>query len=54
MFSMPNDVLIEHLKGQLTRLTESAGDLVFTLTGNGEILHASQRAIGIIAPGAVS
>jgi len=53
MFSMPNDVLIEHLKSQLTRLTESAGDLVFTLSADGEILHASQRAIGIIAPGAV-
>ena len=52
MFSMPNDVLIEHLKSQLARLTESAGDLVFTLSDKGEIVHASQRATGIICPGA--
>jgi diguanylate cyclase (GGDEF)-like protein len=50
MFSMPNDVLIQNLRSQLTRLTESAGDLVFTLSDKGEIRHGSQRAIGIIAP----
>ena len=49
---MPNDVLIQNLRSQLTRLTESAGDLVFTLSDKGEIQHGSQRAIGIIAPGA--
>jgi diguanylate cyclase (GGDEF)-like protein len=53
MFSMPNDVLIQNLRSQLTRLTESAGDLVFTLSDKGEIRHASQRASGIIGPGAV-
>ena len=51
MFSMPNDVLIHNLRSQLTRLTESAGDLVFTLSDKGEIRHSSQRATGIIAPG---
>ena len=51
MFSMPNDVLIQNLRSQLTRLTESAGDLVFTLSDRGEIRHGSQRATGIIAPG---
>ena len=50
MFSMPNDVLIQNLRSQLTRLTESAGDLVFTLSDKGEIRHGSQRAVGIIAP----
>ena len=50
MFSMPNDVLIQNLRSQLARLTESAGDLVFTLSDKGEILHASQRATGIISP----
>lgn len=48
MFSMPNDILIHNLKSQLARLTESAGDLVFTLSDKGEILQASQRATGII------
>jgi diguanylate cyclase (GGDEF)-like protein len=52
MFSMPNDVLIQNLRSQLTRLTESAGDLVFTLSDKGEIRHTSQRATGIISPGA--
>ena len=52
MFSMPNDVLNQQLMSQLARITESAGDLVFTLSDKGEILHASQRATGIIAPGA--
>ena len=52
MFSMPNDVLIQNLRSQLNRLTESAGDLVFTLSDKGEIRHTSQRATGIIAPGA--
>ena len=47
---MPNDVLIQNLRSQLTRLTESAGDLVFTLSDKGEIRHSSQRATGIIAP----
>ena len=47
---MPNDVLIQNLRSQLARLTESAGDLVFTLSDKGEILHASQRATGIISP----
>lgn len=51
MFSMPNDVLIHNLRSQLTRLTESAGDLVFTLSDKGEIRHSSQRAVGIISPG---
>ena len=51
MFSMPNDVLIQNLRSQLNRLTESAGDLVFTLSDKGEIRHTSQRATGIIAPG---
>jgi diguanylate cyclase (GGDEF)-like protein len=50
MFSMPNDILIHNLRSQLARLTESAGDLVFTLSDKGEILHASQRATGIIGP----
>jgi diguanylate cyclase (GGDEF)-like protein len=49
---MPNDVLIQNLRSQLTRLTESAGDLVFTLSDKGEIRHSSQRAVGIVAPGA--
>ncbi|MET0961531.1 MAG: GGDEF domain-containing protein [Noviherbaspirillum sp.] len=52
MFSMPNDVLNQQLLSQLARLTESAGDLVFTLSDKGEILHASQRATGIIGAGA--
>ena len=52
MFSMPNDVLIQNLRSQLTRLTESAGDLVFRLGDKGEIRHSSQRAIGIIGSGA--
>jgi diguanylate cyclase (GGDEF)-like protein len=51
MFSMPNDVLIHNLRSQLSRLTESAGDLVFTLSDKGEVRHSSQRATGIIAPG---
>ena len=51
MFSMPNDVLIHNLRSQLSRLTESAGDLVFTLSDKGEVRHSSQRAAGIIAPG---
>ena len=41
MFSMPNDVLIQNLRSQLTRLTESAGDLVFRLGDKGEIRAAS-------------
>ena len=49
---MPNDILIQNLRSQLARLTESAGDLVFTLSDKGEILHASQRATGIISPDA--
>jgi diguanylate cyclase (GGDEF)-like protein len=51
MFSMPNDVLIHNLRSQLTRLTESAGDLVFTLSDKGEIRHSSQRATGIVTSG---
>jgi diguanylate cyclase (GGDEF)-like protein len=51
MFSNSYDVLIAGLQSRLSRLTEAAGDLVFSLDGDCRILHASQRACNFMASG---
>ncbi|MES2832380.1 MAG: EAL domain-containing protein [Pseudomonadota bacterium] len=50
MFSLRSDAFDNSSVAQLESLMEAAGDAVFRLDGNGEILYASQRAINLLAP----
>jgi len=49
MFSQSSQVVDSDSVAQLESLMEAAGDAVFRLDGNGEILYASQRAINLLA-----
>lgn len=49
MSSQPSDTFDNSSVAQLESLMEAAGDAVFRLDANGEILYASQRAIDLLA-----
>jgi len=50
MLLQPSDAFNDGTVAQLESLMEAAGDAVFRLGGNGEILYVSQRAIALITP----
>ncbi|HEX7636625.1 MAG TPA: PAS domain-containing protein, partial [Noviherbaspirillum sp.] len=52
MFSIRRDRSNPATKTQLESLMEAAGDAVFRLSAEGEILYASKRAVDLIDPGA--